>query len=225
MAVYTEVTDEELAAFLAGYDIGELLAFKGIAEGVENSNSCFIPSDGFFILTLYEKRVRDGRPAVLPRPDGASVAATGITCPQPVRDRPARRSAGSPGGPAAIVTFLDGMWVRRPSAPIARASARRWRELHLAGDGFPMERAATRFRSRAGGRSSRPPRRGPTRCRPGLATQIEARARRARARLAARTCRSAIIHADLFPDNVFFLGERRLRPDRFLFRLHRCARL
>ena len=38
MAVYTEVSDEELAAFLAAYDLGQVLACKGIAEGVENSN-------------------------------------------------------------------------------------------------------------------------------------------------------------------------------------------
>ena len=38
MAVYTDVAADELAEFLEGYDIGELLSYKGIAEGVENSN-------------------------------------------------------------------------------------------------------------------------------------------------------------------------------------------
>ena len=38
MAVYTEVDDDALEAFLAEYDIGELQSYKGIAEGVENSN-------------------------------------------------------------------------------------------------------------------------------------------------------------------------------------------
>src|SRR5436190_719584 len=59
MAVYTDVAAEELAEFLRGYDIGELLSYKGIAEGVENSNFLMHTSKGAFILTLYEKRVAE----------------------------------------------------------------------------------------------------------------------------------------------------------------------
>ena len=57
MAVYTEVGDEELSAFLATYDIGTVLSYKGIAEGVENSNYLLRTTRGSYILTLYEKRV------------------------------------------------------------------------------------------------------------------------------------------------------------------------
>ena len=57
MAVYTDVAADELAEFLSRYDIGELLSYKGIAEGVENSNFLLHTSAGYFILTLYEKRV------------------------------------------------------------------------------------------------------------------------------------------------------------------------
>ena len=59
MAVYTEVTDEDLAAFVGAYDIGAVLSLKGIAEGVENSNYLMHTDAGFFILTLYEKRVEE----------------------------------------------------------------------------------------------------------------------------------------------------------------------
>ena len=62
MAVYTDVSDEELQKFLGGYPIGNLLAYKGIAEGVENSNFLVHTTEGFFILTLYEKRVAAGNP-------------------------------------------------------------------------------------------------------------------------------------------------------------------
>ena len=58
MAVYTEVSDEELAAFISLYDIGGVLSVKGIAEGVENSNFLLRTEGGTFILTLYEKRVK-----------------------------------------------------------------------------------------------------------------------------------------------------------------------
>ena len=64
MAVYTDVSDEELDAFIASYDIGALTSFKGIAEGVENSNYLVHTDSGRYILTLYEKRVRRGGPAL-----------------------------------------------------------------------------------------------------------------------------------------------------------------
>ena len=70
MAVYTEVTDEALTAFLADYDIGSVVAFRGIAEGVENSNYSLRTTAGDFILTLYEAR-RSGGAALVPRPDRA----------------------------------------------------------------------------------------------------------------------------------------------------------
>ena len=114
MAVYTDVATEELEAFLAGYDIGELLAYKGIAEGVENSNFLVHTSRGNFILTLYEKRV-----AAADLPFFLSLmehlASRGITCPQPVKNRDGVMLGTVAGKPAAIITFLDGMWLRRPA--------------------------------------------------------------------------------------------------------------
>src|SRR5437899_5254140 len=81
MAVYTDVAAEELTAFLAGYDIGELLAYKGIAEGVENSNFLVHTRKGNFILTLYEKRVAaKDLPFFLGLME--HLASRGITCPQ-----------------------------------------------------------------------------------------------------------------------------------------------
>ena len=99
MAVYTDVTTEDLAVFLARYDIGELLSYKGIAEGVENSNFLVHTSTGNYILTLYEKRVaEDDLPFFLALME--HLAARGITCPQPVKNRDGGmlgRIAGKPG--------------------------------------------------------------------------------------------------------------------------------
>ena len=127
MAVYTEVTDEALAAFLADYDLGQVSSFKGIAEGVENSNFLMQTQTGRFILTLYEKRVAQ---ADLPFFIGLMehLAKKGVTCPQPVRSRNGEALGRLAGRPAAIVTFLDGLWIRRPTrAPLRqrRRSARR----------------------------------------------------------------------------------------------------
>src|SRR2546423_9946926 len=115
MAVYTDVAAEDLAAFLAGYDIGELLSYKGIAEGVENSNFLVHTSRGNFILTLYEKRVAaKDLPFFLGLME--HLASRGINCPHVVKNNAGQLLGTIAGRPAAIITFLDGMWIRRPSA-------------------------------------------------------------------------------------------------------------
>lgn len=95
MAVYTEVSDEELASFIASYGLGELLSFKGIAEGVENTNYIVHTSKGTFILTLYERRVEvSDLPFYLGLME--HLAANGVTCPTPVRNLDGKNSASSP---------------------------------------------------------------------------------------------------------------------------------
>src|ERR1700760_2847762 len=140
MAVYTDVAAEELAAFLSAYELGDLLAYKGIAEGVENSNFLLHTSRGYFILTLYEKRVAAGD---LPFFLGLMehLAPRGLTCPQPGKNRTGATLGRLAGRPAAIVTFLDGMWIRRPSAAHCAGLGRALAELHLAGADFAMTRA------------------------------------------------------------------------------------
>src|ERR1700710_868992 len=111
MAVYTEVTDDALAAFLTDYDIGELVAFRGIAEGVENSNFSLRTTGGDFILTLYEKRVDAEE---LPWFLGLMrhLAARDISCPLPVVGRDGEALRRLAGRPAAITSFLPGVWPR-----------------------------------------------------------------------------------------------------------------
>src|SRR6201988_2871626 len=115
MGVYTDVTAEDLGRFLAGYDGGELLSHKGIAEGVENSNFLVHTERGNYILTLYERRVAErDLPFFLGLME--HLAARGITCPQPVKNGKGTVLGRLAGKPAALVTFLDGLWIRRPSA-------------------------------------------------------------------------------------------------------------
>ena len=108
MAVYTEVSDDALRAFLADYDVGEVTSFKGIAEGVENSNFLLRTSSGQHILTLYEKRVKaEDLPFFIGLME--HLAARGVTCPQPVRNRAGSALGELAGRPATIVTFLNGI--------------------------------------------------------------------------------------------------------------------
>ncbi len=119
MAVYTDVAADELADFLGQYDLGELLSYKGIAEGVENSNFLLHTTKGSFILTLYEKRVaKNDLPYFLALM--THLAGHGINCPLPVKAKDGEALRDLAGRPAAIITFLEGVWPRKPSADALR---------------------------------------------------------------------------------------------------------
>ena len=205
MAVYTDVSAEDLAAFLAGYDIGELLSYKGIAEGVENSNFLVHTSSGHFILTLYEKRVAAGD---LPFFLGLMehLAQRGITCPQPVKNRACQILGTLAGRPAAIVTFLEGMWMRRVDARHCVAVGEALARLHRAGADFSMQRvnalSVGGWRPLAEAAGSRA-----DTVQPGLGEAI-AQELDVLEKCWPRDLPQGVIHADLFPDNVFFLGDR-----------------
>jgi homoserine kinase type II len=203
MAVYTDVTADDLTRFLSGYGIGELLSYKGIAEGVENSNFLVHTGSGNFILTLYEKRVAE---ADLPFFLGLMehLAKRDITCPQPVKNKQGGLLGKIAGRPAAIVTFLDGVWIRRPAAEHCAAVGEALALLHLAGADFSLQR-----RNALSIDSWRPlyeqaKDRGDS-VRPGLGADIDQELI-ALARDWPRDLPQGVIHADLFPDNVFFLG-------------------
>ena len=205
MAVYTDINENDLADFVAEYDIGELLSYRGIAEGVENSNFMLHTSGGSFILTLYEKRVNpDDLPFFLGLMD--HLAARGISCPLPVHRRDGRMIGHLAGRPAAIVTFLEGMWMRRPTAQHARAVGAALAAMHVAGDGFALKRGNAL--SVDGWRplwEAAKPRADSVE--PGLANEVEADLRDLEAHWP-KDLPAGVCHADLFPDNVFFLGEK-----------------
>lgn len=139
MAVYTEVSDVELSAFVAHFSIGNLLSYKGIAEGVENSNYIIQTDQGPFILTLYEKRVNeDDLPFFLNLLEHLS--ARNITCPIPLKDENGQALGTLAGRPAAIFTFLPGMWPRKIKPVHCAELGKALAELHVAGRDFPMTR-------------------------------------------------------------------------------------
>jgi homoserine kinase type II len=205
MAVYTEVSDDALRAFLALYDIGEVTSFKGIAEGVENSNYLLRTTRGQHILTLYEKRVKvEDLPFFIGLME--HLAARGVTCPQPVRNRAGSALGELARRPATIVTFLDGISLRRPNVRHCGEVGEALARMHLAGADYPLKRANALSLE-------------------GWRPLFQAAAERAdevaphlREESAAelnflqthwpKSLPAGVIHADLFSDNVFFLGEK-----------------
>jgi homoserine kinase type II len=205
MAVYTDVSAEELQDFLADYNIGRLVSLKGIAEGVENSNYFVFTDAGPFVLTLDEKRVREED---LPFFIGLMehLAARGVPCPTPIRDRNGDALKRLNGRPAALASFLKGLSPRRTTAEHCAAVGRAVAELHLQGADFEIRRdndlslAGWRRLVEACGRRA-------DEVEAGLADEIAGE-------LAAledswpRDLPAGVIHADLFCDNVFFDGPR-----------------
>jgi homoserine kinase type II len=204
MAVYTEVPDDALARFIASYDLGGLMSYKGIAEGVENTNYLVHTAKGPYFLTLYEKRVATGD---LPFFLGLMehLAKAGLSCPTPVHDAKGRMLRRLARRPAALVTFLEGVWIRRPQPRHCAAVGQAMARMHMAGQGFTLRRENAlglggwrplykRLQSRA----------------KEIAPDLPATVERELAHLEAHwpaDLPQGVIHADLFPDNVFFLGE------------------
>jgi homoserine kinase type II len=204
MAVYTHVDEDALADFLAHYDVGAVVAFKGIAEGVENSNFLLQTERGSYILTLYEKRVNR---AELPFFLGlmGHLAGKGLACPTPIPGDDGKALRELCGRPAALISFLRGLSVARPSPAHCAAVGRGMAEMHRAVGDFAMGRQnglglagwhhlANACRDQAEA------------VRPGLMSMIDDE-------LAwldqawPKALPAGVIHADLFPDNVFFMGE------------------
>ena len=205
MAVYTEVSDDELAAFLAEYDIGKAVSCKGIAEGVENSNYLLLTVSGPYILTLYEKRV-DARDLPFFLGLIEHLAARGVPCPVPVHGRDGAVLRTLCNRPAAITSFLAGVWPRRPRPAHCAGLGEALARMHLAGLDYAAERANALSvdswrplfeRCRAGADDVVP----------GLSAEVSETLDRMEAAWP-RDLPRGVIHADLFPDNVFFDRER-----------------
>jgi homoserine kinase type II len=206
MAVYTDVAADELAEFLSHYDIGELLSYKGIAEGVENSNFLLHTTAGYLILTLYEKRVAKGDlPFFLNLM--THLASHGINCPQPVKRKSGEALSTLAGRPAAIINFLEGVWPRKPSAAHCAGVGQALAKMHLAGRDFGMTRAnalsVSGWRPLFDAAASRA-----DELQHGLRAFIAAELDHLENNIWPRNLPQGVIHADLFPDNVFFLGEQ-----------------
>ncbi|RVK41689.1 homoserine kinase [Sinorhizobium meliloti] len=205
MAVYTDITEDELIRFLAAYEVGSLTSYKGIAEGVENSNFLLHTTKGAHILTLYEKRVNaDDLPFFLGLMH--HLAERGLSCPLPLPRADGKLLGTLSGRPAAVISFLEGMWLRKPEAQHCREVGRALASMHQAGEGFPLKRP-----NALSVEGWRP-----------LWRNSEARADEVQAGLKdeiatelafieehwPKDLPEGVIHADLFPDNVFFLGDR-----------------
>jgi homoserine kinase type II len=204
LAVYTDITEDDLKRFLAEYDAGELTSYKGIAEGVENSNFLLHTTKNPLILTLYEKRVEKSD---LPFFLGLMqhLAGNGLSCPLPLPRRDGALLGELSGRPAALISFLEGMWLRKPEAKHCREVGKALAQMHVAGEGFSIKRPNAlslqgwqALWEKSEARADE--------VEPGLQDEIRGELD-VLASNWPKGLPTGVIHADLFPDNVFFLAD------------------
>ncbi|TKV75050.1 homoserine kinase [Rhizobium sp. AU243] len=204
MAVYTDITEDDLRNFLTQYDVGSLTSYKGIAEGVENSNFLLHTTKDPLILTLYEKRVeKNDLPFFLGLMQ--HLAAKGLSCPLPLPRKDGELLGELSGRPAALISFLEGMWLRKPEAKHCREVGKALAAMHLAGEGFEIKRPNALsvegwkvLWDKSEARADEVEKGLKDEIRPEidyLATHWP------------KDLPAGVIHADLFQDNVFFLGD------------------
>jgi len=204
LAVYTDITEDDLRNFLTQYDVGSLTSYKGIAEGVENSNFLLHTTKDPLILTLYEKRVeKNDLPFFLGLMQ--HLAAKGLSCPLPLPRKDGELLGELSGRPAALISFLEGMWLRKPEAKHCREVGKALAAMHLAGEGFEIKRPNALsvegwkvLWDKSEARADEVEKGLKDEIRPEidyLATHWP------------KDLPAGVIHADLFQDNVFFLGD------------------
>jgi homoserine kinase type II len=204
LAVYTDITEDDLSGFLTQYDVGTLTSYKGIAEGVENTNFLLQTTKGSYILTLYEKRVDQND---LPFFLGLMhhLAGNGLSCPLPIPRFDGALLGELSGRPAAVISFLNGVWLRKPDAGHCREVGKALAAMHVAGEGFELTRrnalSVSGWRPLWNNSVARA-----DEVQPGLADEIGAELDHLEVNWP-KALPSGVIHADLFPDNVFFLGD------------------
>ena len=205
MAVYTEIDGDTLAQFAAQYPLAQIDELKGITAGVQNSNFLLATADAKYILTVYESSANgvaaDDLPFFLDLM--LHLSAQGLSCPVPLARKDGGLISTVKDKPAALVSFLEGRSVKTPRPEHCRALGAAMAQMHLAGNGFKLTRANNhglgnwqalfeRCHSRADEVS------------PDLTRAMEGELTRLKENWP-DNLPTGIIHADLFPDNVFFL--------------------
>ncbi len=134
MAVFTVVSEQEIAQWLTRYDAGTLLSVEAIASGIENTNYFVDTSTGRWVLTLVERLPPERLPFHLNLMK--HLAQRGITCPEPLADRDGNLWSLLKDKPATLVSRLAGKSVEDTTAPYCHAIGELLARMHLAAADF-----------------------------------------------------------------------------------------
>lgn len=220
MAVYTEVSSEQMVSFLAEYDIGSLMNFSGITGGVSNSNYRLQTSQGPYIVTLFEDKTEE---TDLPYFVELMIflASNGINCPLPVENKEGTALTVLAGRPCIIVTFLEGTSVSIPQKEHCEEIGRTLAQFHLKAQKFRLHRRDNMGLDKIENYFEQL-RDAPETTELNYDTLIQNELEFLKAHLPRKAYEIetnkdispdeklpvGVIHADMFPDNVFFLGNK-----------------
>ena len=205
MAVYTKLSDNNLKDFFLKYDLGKLLSYKGIQEGIENTNYFIETDKGKFILTLYEKRIEEKD---LPFFMGLmkNLFEANFPSPEPIINKNGNYITEIAEKKAAVVSFLDGTAKKNLSPNNCREVGIQTAKLHLI-----TKNLAGRRKNKLSINSWRK-----------IYEKVEKDCLKIHPNLSKIITKNldeiendwpkniplGIIHADLFPDNIFFKGDK-----------------
>jgi homoserine kinase type II len=200
MAVFTPISREQLEPYLTQFDIGQLVSFTGITEGVENTNYKLVTERESFILTLFEKRTK---PEDLPFFIAfmKHLHTNGVSCPDVIAATDGKKITSLNGKPAIITSFLDGVWPRKIEDFHVAAVSTTLARMHLAAGSFKEQRINSM--SLPAWKTLINSCTGKTNLAAYLQEELDYIGKNWPKALPA-----GAVHADLFADNVFFTGEK-----------------
>ena len=205
MAVYTKLSENNLKDFFSKYNLGKLLKFHGIQEGIENSNYFVKTDSGKFILTIYEKRVEEKD---LPFFMGLmkNIFNENFPSPEPIINKNGNYITEIFGKKAAVVSFLEGTSKKNLTPDNCYEVGIYTAKLHMITKNLNIKRT-NRLSVNSWRLIYRKIQRDCSKIYPDLTKIIERNLEIIEDKWPKNIPRG-IIHADLFPDNIFFKGSK-----------------
>ena len=205
MAVYTKLSENNLKDFFSKYNLGKLLKFQGIQEGIENSNYFVKTDSGKFILTVYEKRVEEKD---LPFFMGLmkNIFNKNFPSPEPIINKNGNYITEIFGKKAAVVSFLEGASKKNLTPDNCHEVGIYTAKLHMITKNLNIKRT-NRLSVNSWRLIYRKIQRDCSKIYPDLTKIIERNLEVIEDQWPKNIPRG-IIHADLFPDNIFFKGSK-----------------
>ena len=205
MAVYTKLSDKDLKNFFLKYNLGELLNYKGIEEGIENTNYSIKTDVGKFVLTVYEKRVEEKD---LPFFMGLmkNLFDANFPSPEPLINKNGNYITEIANKKAAVVTLLDGSVKKNLNPDSCREVGIYAAKLHTITKNLAGKRE-NKLSINSWRNIYKNIQKDCSKIHPNLDKIIDRNLDEIENKWP-KNIPSGIIHADLFPDNIFFKGNK-----------------
>ncbi len=205
MAVYTKLSEKKLKEFFLNYSLGELLNYKEIKEGIENTNYFIQTEKGKFILTLYEKRVEEkDLPFFISLM--RNLYDKDFPSPEPIINKNGSYISEIMEKKAAVVSFLEGSSKKNLNPNNCYQIGENTAKMHLITRNLKGKRE-NKLSINSWGKIYNKVKQDCSKIHPNLNKVVEKNLSEIESNWP-KNIPSGIIHADLFPDNIFFKNDK-----------------